>query len=420
MKKKMAALSLALLICLSLAGCGDLLEPLKNGEPELTDTPSAKPSQSVPNTNRVPELEQAIEAAGAGAVSTAPADAVPTAPADQPEINVLLTSVVDKREYLGTLMTACTSVEPEVTIAGREAASQRISSALSERLALSFGGESVDEFYEDACASYGYYLENPNDYWSWAPYWINVMAEVTRGDGKVLSFCSRGYRYSGAAHGYTDCYGITFSTESGERLELADIFSDIGSLTDIAIAAAYAQEEEDDGFYFMLDEFVESALAGEAWYLNDEGLCLIANEGEVGATYMGVITFNIPYSELEGVIKPEYIPDGAAAEAAGISAVAVSDTGTAIPRAAVSFGSGSSAVYITADENTAPFSVCCSGFSNMYYTPEDTEDGGLSLSRSCLWVNGLRAGECISVTATASELSNYGLMQADGTFQAFN
>lgn len=281
MKNRILATTLAILLCLSLAACSGAPAE-ESPAPDETAAPSPTPAPSAE-----PEETQAP-------------------PPEDLRISVLLQPKSELRDSEGSLVFLGYYSEPVVTVSASSTASYRISSALASRLAK--GGAQADEIFEQAEDEFKTLSEEERALF--LPRSLTRTASVERGDGAVLSLLCVDYAYTGGSHGKGDYVGMCFNTMTGAKLALSDIFTDTGALGAKAAEAVEAQAaamDESEGFS-GLREFVDSALEGGHWYLNNEGLALVASEGEIAPESDGSFTFVLPYAELEGLIKPEYVP----------------------------------------------------------------------------------------------------------------
>ncbi|MBE5916334.1 MAG: DUF3298 and DUF4163 domain-containing protein [Pseudobutyrivibrio ruminis] len=149
----------------------------------------------------------------------------------------------------------------------------------------------------------------------------DISVEVIRSDYKVFSFVVYNYYYTGGAHGMTDMEGYTFDATTGEQLELSDFGSE-ESITETAMnfildtiaesdstaqAGLYQNDEYSEGY----EEIVKGFFTGEdypAYYLDNRGIVFIFQQYTLAPYAAGIITFNVPYSEING-FNEAYIPD---------------------------------------------------------------------------------------------------------------
>lgn len=395
MKRRIFSGIIALLLCLSLSAC--------SGEPAVTGTPAAV-------TERPDETGEPVRTP---APTEAPEET--RAPAESPDISLLMTPLAEIRDDEGVMVFSGFYSEPVLSISGRDEAADLISKELAKRLAS--GGDEADELYDAACEHYESLDEASRP--TWLSYSLSRSGEVKRGDGAIISVLGSGYRYGGGAHGSSSYFGMVFSAESGEKLSLGDIFSDTDALKLKVTDSALAQVEQMDypGEFFMVREFVEDALEGEAWYLSNSGLELIASEGEVASSARGSITFVIPYSELEGLIHDRYLPVGTGGGAKDASAFSLSFEKPSEPLVSVKLDRDADTFYISANEDTAAFSFCNINYGGKLYVAvgEEPAEDGYVPGRGYLWMSGLKKGECIEVTGYFADVPNLGLEFEDGS-----
>lgn len=384
MKNRILATTLAILLCLSLAACSGAPAE-ESPAPDETAAPSPTPAPSAE-----PEETQAP-------------------PPEDLRISVLLQPKSELRDSEGSLVFLGYYSEPVVTVSASSAASYRISSALASRLAK--GGAQADEIFEQAEDEFKTLSEEERALF--LPRSLTRTASVERGDGAVLSLLCVDYAYTGGSHGKGDYVGMCFNTMTGAKLALSDIFTDTGALGAKAAEAVEAQAaamDESEGFS-GLREFVDSALEGGHWYLNNEGLALIASEGEIAPESDGSFTFVLPYAELEGLIKPEYVPVSAPEGASGAEDFELSDEPGSEPVYSITLDQEAPAFYLSAKADTAPFALCSVTLGGSFYYAYDDDGEGSDFERlrDYLWISGLEAGECVEIGAWFMDIPTLGL-----------
>lgn len=119
--------------------------------------------------------------------------------------------------------------------------------------------------------------------------------------------------YQGAGSGYEWNYFYTIDLNTGERLQLKDIFKEGADyITPISDNIKQQMQERmgaDENVYYWLndeiDEWNFKAITDEtSFYLNEKGNVVIGfNEGDVAPMYMGTVEFEIPAEVLEGIRK---------------------------------------------------------------------------------------------------------------------
>ena len=119
--------------------------------------------------------------------------------------------------------------------------------------------------------------------------------------------------YQGAASGYQWNYFYTINLDTGERLQLKDIFKEgadyITPISEnIKLQMQERMDADENNIYWLGNEIEDlnfKAITDEtSFYLNEKGNVVIGfNEGDVAPAYMGAVEFEIPAEVLEGIRK---------------------------------------------------------------------------------------------------------------------
>ena len=110
--------------------------------------------------------------------------------------------------------------------------------------------------------------------------------------------------YQGAGSGYQWNYYYTIDLNTGERLQLKDLFQDgadyITPISENIKEQMQARMDADESVYYWLNDDIEEwnfkAITDEtSFYLNEKDNVVIGfNEGDVAPMYMGTVEFEIP------------------------------------------------------------------------------------------------------------------------------
>ncbi len=119
--------------------------------------------------------------------------------------------------------------------------------------------------------------------------------------------------YQGARSGYQWNYFYTIDLNTGERLQLKDIFEEgadyITPISENIKVQMQERMDADESVYYWLNDEIEEwnfkAITDEtSFYLNERGNVVIGfNEGDVAPMYMGTVEFEIPADVLDGIRK---------------------------------------------------------------------------------------------------------------------
>lgn len=149
----------------------------------------------------------------------------------------------------------------------------------------------------------------------WIPYCFDTLYSPTRIDYGVLSLSGVNFSYTGGNHSNKIATAANYNMLTGEVLTLGSILYHIDAkdtLVQLVIQKADAIAEESqlypDYSDFITQRFEREESFDEDWYFTNTGLCFYFSPYEIAPYFAGVITLEIPYSELTGVIADEFFP----------------------------------------------------------------------------------------------------------------
>ena len=265
MKKSLSAL-LAVICILCLSGCRQTPIPPEN------DTP-APSTEQVSNAHELPEQQPMF----------AVALPVVTQEHTAEDGTVLLRSVYQNMEL--------TVPDPEVADEVIIDFLNRIDPLTSESGAL----------LEQAKSAYTPGTE-------FTPYLSQIVFTPMRLDQGVLSLMGEYVEYQGSAHPEVTAFTCTYDLTNGIALSIKDILAgdNDGQLLQ-AVLDSLSQQK--DALYEGYEKTVETLLKdSENWYLSKTGLVYCFSPYEIGPYASGVITAEVPYGKLPGILKDAYFP----------------------------------------------------------------------------------------------------------------
>jgi len=178
------------------------------------------------------------------------------------------------------------------------------------------------------------------DYSAFPEDWVKYLCQstygITRFDSAVLSLYGTHIRFAdiNMSEGYNDA--VTYDMTTGLILDLPDVLPAISreELTELIIDSL---SERQDALQLypefpevVTDRFTGSLSNDKAWYLSNNGLCFYFTAYEIAPGASGVITVEIPYSELAGKMNDAYFPPEQEATAGQINAIVSSDENMAM------------------------------------------------------------------------------------------
>jgi hypothetical protein len=180
------------------------------------------------------------------------------------------------------------------------------------------------------------------------PFEMTRSTSVERADSRILCLTESDYYFSGGVHGSYAVFGSTFDTVTGNELQLEDLSNRPAEFPAVCLellqAKADALQESalKENYQVLYDnyrEYLPGLLRYQNWYLNDDGLVVIANPYEIAPYASGLQEFTLFYSELEAYLKPEYMP---AAKTGGEGTLSIAFAARAAGGLLVDLGTGGS------------------------------------------------------------------------------
>jgi len=150
---------------------------------------------------------------------------------------------------------------------------------------------------------------------NWVPYLYHITYSPTRIDHNVLSLFGNNVVFSGAPHPERTCVSASYDLQTGDVLTLASIMDVNASVDTFCQLVLNGLKELAEGDYLyenyqntVKQRFAVDTSTDEAWYFTQTGLCFYFAPYEIAPYSSGVITVEIPYEKLSGVIHEDYLP----------------------------------------------------------------------------------------------------------------
>lgn len=183
--------------------------------------------------------------------------------------------------------------------------------------------EAAQSLLTDAKAAY-----TPNEEY-WIPYLCSMLYDPVRIDPGVLSLYGTVMSHSGGAHPDQAAISANYDLLTGDVLTLASIMTPNATSDDFCQLTLDALAEVADDLYLYDDyedtvrnRFTLDPSTDEQWFFTNDGICFYFSPYEIAAYVSGIITAEIPYSKLTGIILDEYFP---AERAPGIGTITATD-----------------------------------------------------------------------------------------------
>lgn len=141
------------------------------------------------------------------------------------------------------------------------------------------------------------------------PYLSQIIFTPKRLDQGVLSLMGEYVKYQGSAHPEVNTLSVTYDLTSGKALSNKDILADGADTSALLEGVLDSLDNQKDALYEGYENTVEALLKdSENWYLSKTGLVFYFSPYEIGPYAAGVITAEVPYGQLTGILKDAYFP----------------------------------------------------------------------------------------------------------------
>ena len=157
-----------------------------------------------------------------------------------------------------------------------------------------------------------------NDYASaeqWFPYFYRVLYSPARIDGAVLSLSGLQNSFTGGQHGNLSGISVNYDMMTGDVLTFGSIMHADATVDDF-VKLILQQLTEIKDTYYLYDDYEDAVLQRfsadenlyEDFYFTTTGLCFYFSPYEIAPYSSGIITVELPYSALPGLIYDGYFP----------------------------------------------------------------------------------------------------------------
>lgn len=149
---------------------------------------------------------------------------------------------------------------------------------------------------------------------SWNPYLCQIIYEPVRIDNSVLSLFGSYAGYSGSSHPETTYQSVSYDLVTGEELTLSNVITPETDLDTLCQKIVDILREQNNNSLYpgfeatVKDRFTHGLSTDRSWYLSSAGLCFYFSPYEIAPYSAGVITAEIPYHQLTGILDDAYFP----------------------------------------------------------------------------------------------------------------
>ena len=155
-----------------------------------------------------------------------------------------------------------------------------------------------------------HYTQEP-EYWT--AHFVDISYTPTRIDQSILSLFGNYSSYTGGTHPSLTTESVTYDLSTGNALKLRDILVENYSNSDLCALVAAALAPVSDELYYdyetcLQDIFSVNFSSIHNWYFSNSGLAFHFAPYEIAPYSSGTIIATIPYEDLGGILREQYLP----------------------------------------------------------------------------------------------------------------
>ena len=286
--KRLFALSLALVMALSLTACGG------------SKTPAA------------------------GSANTSAASSAPTSakPADSAPVLTLGDQVSeDIKADDGTMAVIISYTPISISYPANAEVEKAVQKDLDKVVADFL--KSARDYEEEAKTYYKEYLQSGGKAEDFSPYVCSLDSKAIRQDTGVISALFSSYAFTGGAHGGLVTFARNYDAKTGKVLTMKDLGEGVSTVAiDNVVKFVDAIQKDGDAFFYDKvkadDESVQSMLETGNFYLSKDGLVLIDGQYLLQPYAAGIAEFTTSYDDLKGKLEEAYALTGGVTSCMGI------------------------------------------------------------------------------------------------------
>ncbi len=179
--------------------------------------------------------------------------------------------------------------------------------------------EEIQQNYQDNSSNLlknarAHYQDSNDTFYTYSNY---LSMDVARHDNRVLSVLAVNSVYSGGAHPVTLQSSYNLDMVSKQCLKLEDVITESSAGEMYRLVLSGLQNDFTNlGGGILYEDYMETihdlmkyGHLTPYWYLNHNGLVIYFNQYEIASYAAGIIKVEIPYNQLDGILRDEYFPE---------------------------------------------------------------------------------------------------------------
>lgn len=172
---------------------------------------------------------------------------------------------------------------------------------------VAFNQATVKSLAEGFIAEFVSYKAEDPEAFDWA---LEITMDTVLISDKVISFYNSSYSYMGGAHPMSYLAFYNYSKANQDLLKVEDMITDTTALKAVVEAHFKKHIDFEEGRTFSdygYFEFSEDFVLPENMALTPNGLAIYYNPYEIAPYSLGTTDFTVPYADLKGVLKEEFL-----------------------------------------------------------------------------------------------------------------
>ncbi len=234
--------------------------------------------------------------------SPSPEATLPPEPEVQSGLSVEIKNESSRRTVDGVQIVSSSFDYPVITVTGKDTPAAEDLKAWADNFYLDSLERSNDLINEAET----FYSDVPQ-YFTESFYYLQTLEPVYESEKMTVLYCYSEYSMGGT-HPQHNQSAVNLNMELGVPLTLADI-GDAEAIVAAASENILTQINEQglsDQLFENYADFVSEGIVDGSWYLTEDGFSVIYTEYYLAPYAYGTFNFTVPFSALDGCIKPEY------------------------------------------------------------------------------------------------------------------
>lgn len=219
------------------------------------------------------------------------------------------------------------------------------------------------------------------------PYSLSVSYTPTRVDVGVLSLYGEVRSYPSGVHASFLSTAVSYDLLTGAELHLSDILNGNVTAEQLCTLLLASLSKQEGNLYAdyanVAAERVQDCMNGaDGWYFTTTGLCFFFSPYDIAPYSYGVVTAEIPYGSLAGLMNNAYFPPEEGAYTGTLEASLFTENAPSREYAELSLDREASRVILTTNQAVRDLKIQSGSYDGSTFTPTETVFAAGSMNAS--------------------------------------